>query len=888
MSITILRGRKLVEFPFDSIEDALANLQRHDKLVLSGEVIEEPIVIPVRNVTLFNDGPTVGVIVAAGVSKFYVGDGANVVVRTESSDTTVYGADAEALFVGGDTDDRYNGGAGDEVILGGGGDDQLYGGAGNDILVSETTGRTWLRADEGDDLLVARSGQTLMQGGTGADVFEVHVDADQHAILDDFSAQDRLEIVGYGAYGSLDELRAFGGRVFENGKGNAIITVGEARIELRGVSLAELEASDVVFTDAPRAVPTDPLAPPPPPPPPPPPTDPEPEPWPQPEPGVTTILVGDVEYHLRDAEPDHARFKIQDTAGNWYSPDYFVLVAGGQSNMVGSSKTGDYIMNGDVMAYDWFNDRVIQGDYGAFPATLNEGAAPRNNLYFPMAVELTEELQRPVLVVNRAYSGSRIDTWLESGEGSNWALLQDSVTKALAHVGQSSADAFIWHQGESDYPVPTDDFVLLLRELIEQVRAQGWAGPDLDILMGELSREGTNFAQNAALQVLEVEASDPNLGFVSSVGLSSDDRDGVHFNGPSLEEFGTRFAQALLDLQAGVVAGPNAAPQPIVAGKVGTLTVAEGQELSVDVSSYFTDADGDDLYYYSYLNRRSEVMTFEDQDANSIVLRPDYTSAGEYRVFVYATDGSLDGDKISFDLTVTDAAPLVTSYSGGDYTRELYSYRDFATAMADMTQNKALDVLDGAAFGTGATTLTVESLHIRGESTLRTDFVLGEGIARVSLYGQAGFDAQGNALDNRIIGNDAGNRLVGFAGTDQLYGGRGTDVLVGGSGDDRLYGEDGDDILQAGSGNDRVNGGRGADRFHFTGKQGDLTIEDYEAVDRIEVRNFAGITTYDQFIAAADRVFDNGGRAILDFGEQRLTLNDTATAELSEDMFVFV
>ena len=331
-----------------------------------------------------------------------------------------------------------------------------------------------------------------------------------------------------------------------------------------------------------------------------------------------------------------------------------------------------------------------------------------------------------------------------------------------------------------------------------------------------------------------------------------------------------------------------AAPQPIVAGKVGTLTVAEGQELSVDVSSYFADADGDDLYYYSYLNRRSEVMTFEDQDANSIVLRPDYTSAGEYRVFVYATDGALDGGTISFDLTVTEATPLVTGYSGGDYSRELYSYRDFATALADMTQNKALDVLDGAAFGAGATMLTVESLHIRGDASVRADFLLGEGIARLSLYGEAGFDAQGNDLDNRIVGNDAANRLVGHDGIDQLYGSAGDDVLVGGAGGDRLYGGDGDDILQAGSGSDRVSGGRGADRFHFTGNQGDLTIEDYEAIDRIEVRSFAGIATYDQLIAAADRVFDNNGRAIIDVADQRLTLNDISTADLSEDMFVFI
>ena len=878
MSITILRGR-YKSFSFDTIDEAVASLRRHDRLILSDEVIEEPIVIPVRNVTLFNDGPTVGVIVAAGVSKFYVGDGANVVVRVESSDTTVFGADAEAFFVGGETDNDYVGGIGDEVILGGGGDDRLSGGAGDDILVSDGIGRTWLRGDDGNDLLVARSGLTLMEGGAGEDVFEVHVDADQRAIIDDFGDRDRLEIVGFGSFGSLDEVVAAGGEVRENAKGDAMIRIGDARIDLRGVSLEALQSSTVVFTNEGRPLPTDPLAPTP---------DPEPDPGPRPAPGPDTIMFGNVAYHLRETEPEHENFKFQDKNGYWYSPDYFVLVAGGQSNMQGSSKSGAYILNDDIMAYDWFNDRVIKADYGEFPATLVEGQAPRNNLYFPMAVELTEEFQRPVLVVNRAYPGSKIDSWLESGAGDNWALMQDSVAKALAHVGQSAADAFIWLQGESDFSVPTDRFVELVREFIGQVRAQDWAGPSLDILMGELSREGTNFVQNAALQILEVERSDPNLGFVSSVGLSSDDRDGVHFNGPSLEEYGQRYAQALFDLQNGVVPAPNSAPQPTVSGTVGRLTVAEGQELSVDVSAYFADAEGDDLFYYSYLSKRSESMTFEDQDADSIVLRPDYTSAGDYTVYVYATDGELDGDTITFDLTVTEATPLVTAYSNSTFDLQLYSYRDFATAMDEMSTNRALDVLNGAAFGSGPVTLDIESLHIRGGSSVAMEFLLDTQTARVSLYGNAAFDVRGNGLDNRIIGNNGDNRLTGYDGDDQLNGGGGRDVLVGGGGDDRLNGGSGDDILQGGGGNDRMTGGQGSDRFHFADGQGSLVIDDYETIDRIEVRNFASISNYNQLIASADAIYDDSGRAILDFGDQRLTLIDVSTADLSSDMFVFI
>ncbi|RYH02225.1 hypothetical protein EU805_10250 [Salipiger sp. IMCC34102] len=828
--------------------------------------------------TLFNDGPPVEVVVSAGVSRIYLGAGANAVVTTEGENTAVYGATADTIYGGGDGADSFKGGAGDETLFGGAGDDRLEGGGGNDFIVTGA-GQDWAKGGAGDDIIVATAGMNRITGGTGADTIEVHLDAGQDTINFDFdTGQDRLDIVGFGALSSFAEVRAAGGDIYENSKGDSQIRLGDAKVELRGVTLEQLQSATVTFVETGRPLPYNPQ------------TD-KPAEDTSSDPGVPpdVIMVGDAEYKLRDDEPLHANFKTQDAAGNWYSPDYFVLVAGGQSNMVGSSKTGSFIMNDDVMAYDWFNDEIIKGDYGAFPATLHDGAAARNNLYFPMAVELTEALMRPVLVVNRAYSGSRIDTWLESKVGTNWAKLTDSVSKALAHVGQSKADAFIWHQGESDYPIKTHAFVDLLEELIDQVRGSGWAAPDLDIVMGELSREGTNFAQNAAFQLMEIAGEDPDLRFVSSVGLASDDLNGVHFNGTALEEFGHRFAQTLLDLRDGIPIAPNTAPTPVTGGKVGSLTMREGEELRVDVSSYFTDAEGDDLFYYSYLSRRSESMTFEDQDTNEIVLRPDYSSVGEYRVFVYATDCALDGESVYFDLTVTGAVPLVATYTGADFGRQLYSYRDFDTGQASLTQNRGIDVLDQAAFGSAATAmLTGESLHVRGGAEIFADFRLADDVGRVSFYGEARFDVLGNDLDNRFVGNAATNAMFGGAGNDFLFGDGGDDRLFGGDGSDRLYGGAGDDLLVGGPGNDRVHGGAGRDTFVLSAGAGYLTIEDYTAEDTIALAGFDGIDTFDDLLARASRIFDNQGRAIIDIDDQRLVLNDVATDDLSADMFDFI
>ncbi|SEN50483.1 Hemolysin-type calcium-binding repeat-containing protein [Loktanella fryxellensis] len=852
MPILIRRAGAAVQTYTDLVL-ALKNLIAGDTLDVSDHVATDIFTIAVNNVTLQNTGAPVTVQIAAGVGTFTLAAGATAVVQAEGPDTTIHGNDIGNDFFGGAARDRINGGAGAETIDGGGGDDLLYGGGGDDVLIAGA-GRDQLFGGSGTDLLISDQGMNRLWSGAGADVLELHVDADQNTIVFDFTPEDTIRIVGHGGLTSLADVVAAGGKVYESGA-NTIIRIGEAQIQLRDTTLADLTPERVVFVQ----------------PPPPPPAE---------------IMVGEVAYRLRDGEPPHENFKFQDAAGRWYSPDYFVLVAGGQSNMVGSSKTGDYIMNGDVMAYDWLNDRIVAGDYGSVPATGREGASARNNLYFPMAVELTEALDRPVLVVNRAVSGSRIDTWLDTQLGHNWAALSDDVTQALAHVGQASADAFIWLQGESDYPLKTSVYAGYVQELIAQVRATGWAPDDLDILMGELSRESANYVQNGAYQMLELANTDADLGFVSSAGLGSNDRDGVHFSGQSLNAFGTRFAQALLDLRNGVVADPNSAPTSLVTGTVGSLTVVEGQELRVHVADYFSDADGDALFYYSYLSRRAVQLTFEDQATDEIVLRPGFGSAGTYKVFVYANDYDLDGGLISFDLTVTKATPLIDTYNSRDFTQKLSSFAAFDAGMASLSTNKGIDILDQAALA-ATTTLTVDSLHIRGGAGISGNFVLGDAALRAYFLGQATFSVTGNGRDNYIVGGDGDSIMRGGAGLDRLYGGMGHDMLTGDAGNDQLFGGAGDDRLWGGTGSDIVTGGAGNDTFVF--QQGDnaLRIEDYTLGDTIALQGFADIDSYATLMAQADRVYQSSTRTIIDLGDDRLMLSNFQVGNLSADMFHF-
>jgi Ca2+-binding RTX toxin-like protein len=102
----------------------------------------------------------------------------------------------------------------------------------------------------------------------------------------------------------------------------------------------------------------------------------------------------------------------------------------------------------------------------------------------------------------------------------------------------------------------------------------------------------------------------------------------------------------------------------------------------------------------------------------------------------------------------------------------------------------------------------------------------------------------GNALANRMTGNDATNTFSAFDGNDTLFGRGGTDVLNGGAGNDSLDGGADDDVLVGGPGLDRLIGGDGADSFTFNSEADSLPttrdqILDFkQTVDRIVLNGF--------------------------------------------------
>ena len=888
MSFDLYRDWKLGKLlsSFDTFEQALAQIGRNRALILDSSAdFTNPFHIDAYNASIFLNSSGARITLGDDIVVFHIYGDWDASVRTSTGGGRVWGSGGDNLLIGNSGRDVMRGKVGDDIMAGNGGNDALFGGAGDDWL-SGGAGRNALRGGAGQDIIVATQGVNKMWGDAGADSFHINLSTTSRTVIYDFATGegDTLSISGIDGVFNLSDLMAQA-EVFQR-NGNTLIRTDGSIIVLRNMNIADLTDATLHVEQVPEtgfasfaAF----LA----------------------SGGADTVAEVDINgtiYHLRDGEPLHEGYKFADDGGKWWSPDYFVLVAAGQSNMLGAGEGGDFSMNSNVVAYDWVNGELVLADYSTAPAGgigVRTGTVLRNNLFFPLANHLAETMDQPIMVIARPVSGSSIISWtldpLNPDAGGLFTNLSVDITDALAAIGQDQIDLFTWLQGESDYPVASEVYKQHVLTLLDQIHSSNWGSDDTATLIGELSREGVNFAQNAVYQDLELTETDPNLGFVSSTGLHTFDEHGIHFDGQSLVEYGyDRFWAEYQNILAeranpGSTATGNTAPTPDPdAAALPAITMTEGEETRIDVSPYFTDAQGDALYYYAYLDIRGVYL--DTSVGNEIILRPGFDTAGDYTVHVYASDYYLDSSDITFNLTVLDGTPKLTTYTSGAFTTEMGGYSTLARAMESLSSNRGLEILDQSALSdTNPNMISVESLHITAADGLTGMLTLAPEILRGNLYGEADFGITGNALNNYLLGNAGENALSGGDGNDQIFGGAGADTLIGGAGNDRIYGGDGDDIVIAGNGNDQVWGDAGADSFHFSSGDTRLMVRDFDFAgqgDTIWLSGFAAISDFSSLLETVT-VRESVGRIIIDFPQEVLIVYGVTAAELSADMFDF-
>ena len=140
-----------------------------------------------------------------------------------------------------------------------------------------------------------------------------------------------------------------------------------------------------------------------------------------------------------------------------------------------------------------------------------------------------------------AMGGSSLDEWKSGGQ-----LYSNAVARARAAMKNGTLAGILWHQGESDSShakvvTYAERFAAMIGQLREDLSAK-----NVPVIVGELGRFRAASAEfNAALP--EVVRRVSRCACVTSEGLS-DRGDHTHFDSPSLQILGRRYATAFLKL----------------------------------------------------------------------------------------------------------------------------------------------------------------------------------------------------------------------------------------------------------------------------------------------------------------------------------------------------
>ena len=147
-----------------------------------------------------------------------------------------------------------------------------------------------------------------------------------------------------------------------------------------------------------------------------------------------------------------------------------------------------------------------------------------------------------------ADGGTSIDAWAEGG-----VLFDNAVNHARLAQRSSTIAGVLWHQGESNVrniEGYREKFIKMKSALVEKLGLC-----DVPFLCGglgdflEIYKEGAFKEYNLINEIYEdLSKTDPMLGFVSAKGLTSNP-DNLHFNAPSLYEFGYRYYEVFKTLE---------------------------------------------------------------------------------------------------------------------------------------------------------------------------------------------------------------------------------------------------------------------------------------------------------------------------------------------------
>jgi hypothetical protein len=231
------------------------------------------------------------------------------------------------------------------------------------------------------------------------------------------------------------------------------------------------------------------------------------------------------------------------------SADFDLYILMGQSNMAGRGTVTDNLAAaGHDRVFVWNKD--LQWTLAKHPLHFDKPAAAGVGPGLAFGTKMANANKKVRIgLIPCAVGGTKIEYWVPGAydPATKTHPYDDAVVRIKAAMRYGKVKGVIWHQGEANSDrARLKNYPEQLATLIKRVRDLT-GDPNLPFIAGELGRFYANSADfNVQLQQLPKQV--PFTGVVSSKGLQHKG-DQVHFDGPSANQLGERYAKKMLNIQ---------------------------------------------------------------------------------------------------------------------------------------------------------------------------------------------------------------------------------------------------------------------------------------------------------------------------------------------------
>jgi len=212
-----------------------------------------------------------------------------------------------------------------------------------------------------------------------------------------------------------------------------------------------------------------------------------------------------------------------------------VFVGAGQSNSTNCGQFPTKQESGLVAAFD--GERWVRAD-DPIPGVHDRSG--RGSFWPAFGDAMAERLGVPIGVAPTGHGGTSVNAWQPGGELFAW------MTRRVEQLGPGGFRALLWHQGESDVRMDSDEYFRKLRAVIRESRAQaGWEIPWFVAQVSYLNPEASRFDSTRDAQA-RLWSEGEALQGPDTDTLTGDARDhdgkGVHFSPQGLRAHGRLWA----------------------------------------------------------------------------------------------------------------------------------------------------------------------------------------------------------------------------------------------------------------------------------------------------------------------------------------------------------